>query len=51
MEIICVDDGSKDDSVAILNQYRNRINVVQQVNTGQAGHETHLHILQDAKTV
>lgn len=36
-EIICVDDGSKDDSVATLNEYNNRIKVVQQANTGQAG--------------
>src|SRR6185295_8217562 len=36
-EIICVDDGSKDDSVATLNEYNDRIKVVQQTNTGQAG--------------
>ena len=36
-EIICVDDGSKDASLAILNECRDRVNVVQQVNTGQAG--------------
>jgi GT2 family glycosyltransferase len=32
-----VDDGSKDSSLAILNEYRDRIKVVQQANTGQAG--------------
>ena len=36
-EIVCVDDESKDASLAILNEYRDRINVVQQANTGQAG--------------
>src|SRR6266571_921678 len=36
-EIICVDDGSKDASLAILNEYRDRIKVLQQANTGQAG--------------
>src|SRR5512138_1456331 len=36
-EIICVDDGSKDNSVAILNEYRDRIKVIQQANSGQAG--------------
>lgn len=36
-EIVCVDDGSKDASLAILNEYRDRIKVVQQANTGQAG--------------
>lgn len=36
-EIVCVDDGSKDTSLAILNEYRDRIKVVQQANTGQAG--------------
>jgi GT2 family glycosyltransferase len=36
-EIICVDDGSNDASLAILNDYRDRIKVVQQANMGQAG--------------
>ena len=36
-EIICVDDGSKDASATILNEYRDRIKVIQQANTGQAG--------------
>jgi glycosyltransferase involved in cell wall biosynthesis len=36
-EIVCVDDGSKDVSLTILNDYRDRIKVVQQANTGQAG--------------
>jgi glycosyltransferase involved in cell wall biosynthesis len=36
-EIICVDDGSKDASLAILNECRDRIKVLQQANTGQAG--------------
>lgn len=36
-EIICVDDGSKDGSVAILNSYGERIQVIRQANTGQAG--------------
>ena len=36
-KIVCVDDGSKDASLAILNEYRDRIKVVQQANTGQAG--------------
>ena len=36
-EIICMDDGSNDASLAILNEYRDRIKVVQQANTGQAG--------------
>ena len=35
-EIVCVDDGSKDASLAILNEYRDRIKVVQQANMGQA---------------
>jgi glycosyltransferase involved in cell wall biosynthesis len=36
-EIICVDDGSKDGSVAILNSYAERIQVIRQTNMGQAG--------------
>ena len=36
-EIICVDDGSKDGSVAILNSYAERIQVIRQANMGQAG--------------
>ena len=36
-EIVCVDDGSKDASLAILNEYQDKIKVVQQANTGQAG--------------
>ena len=36
-EIICVDDGSKDGSVAILNSYAERIQVICQANMGQAG--------------
>ncbi len=36
-EIVCVNDGSKDSSLAILNEYRDRIKVVQQANIGQAG--------------
>ena len=36
-EIICVDDGSNDASLAILNECRDRIKVVQQANIGQAG--------------
>jgi len=36
-EIVCVDDGSKDASLAILNEYQDKIIVVQQANTGQAG--------------
>jgi glycosyltransferase involved in cell wall biosynthesis len=36
-EIVCVDDGSEDASLAILNEYRDRIKVVQHANTGQAG--------------
>ena len=43
LEIICVDDGSKDASVTILKEIQeskesmNRMQVVQQSNTGQAG--------------
>jgi cellulose synthase/poly-beta-1,6-N-acetylglucosamine synthase-like glycosyltransferase len=36
-EIVCVDDGSKDASLTILNEYRNRITVIQQANTGHSG--------------
>jgi glycosyltransferase involved in cell wall biosynthesis len=36
-EVICVDDGSKDGSAAILNDYAERIQVIRQANTGQAG--------------
>jgi glycosyltransferase involved in cell wall biosynthesis len=36
-EIICVDDGSKDGSMHILNSYGDRLQVIQQENTGQAG--------------
>lgn len=36
-EIVCVDDGSKDTSLEILNEYRHKIKVVQQANMGQAG--------------
>jgi glycosyltransferase involved in cell wall biosynthesis len=36
-EIICVDDGSKDASLAILEEYGDRIKVIQQPNAGQAG--------------
>jgi glycosyltransferase involved in cell wall biosynthesis len=36
-EIICVDDGSKDGSVAILDGYAERIQVIRQANMGQAG--------------
>jgi glycosyltransferase involved in cell wall biosynthesis len=36
-EVICVDDGSKDGSAAILKSYAERIQVIRQENTGQAG--------------
>jgi glycosyltransferase involved in cell wall biosynthesis len=35
-EIVCVDDGSKDASLAVLNEYRDRIKVIQQANAGQS---------------
>jgi glycosyltransferase involved in cell wall biosynthesis len=35
-EIICVDDGSTDASVRILNEYRDRVCIIQQTNSGQA---------------
>jgi len=34
-EIICVDDGSTDDSVAILDEYRQHVTVIRQANAGQ----------------
>ena len=34
-EVICVDDGSTDDSVAILNEYRQHVTVLRQANGGQ----------------
>jgi glycosyltransferase involved in cell wall biosynthesis len=36
-EVICVDDGSKDGSAVILKSYAERIRVIRQENTGQAG--------------
>jgi glycosyltransferase involved in cell wall biosynthesis len=35
-EVICVDDSSTDSSISILNEYRDRILIVQQTNAGQA---------------
>ena len=39
-EIVCVDDGSKDASLAILNEYQDKIIVVQQAIQVKQGHET-----------
>ena len=36
-EIVIVDDGSNDASLVILNKYGDRIQLIQQVNSGQAG--------------
>ena len=35
-EIVIVDDGSKDASLVILNEYGDRIQLIQQANSGQA---------------
>jgi glycosyltransferase involved in cell wall biosynthesis len=36
-EIVCVDDGSDDGTLAVLHEYGSKIHLIRQTNTGQAG--------------